>query len=72
VDLAGAAGGDGGVVRGVSGQAERGAGDLVAGVYGAGGGRQYVGVGFAGKNGENFWGVVGDGSAGEGFGASGH
>ena len=44
MDPARAASGGGGVVRGVSGQAERGAGDLVPGVYGAGGGRQYVGV----------------------------
>jgi hypothetical protein len=52
--LVGTAGGGGGVVRGVSGQAELGAGDLVPGVFGAGSGRQYVGVGCAGKNGDFF------------------
>jgi hypothetical protein len=55
VDPTSVAGGGGGVVRSVSGQAERGAGDLVLGVYGAGGGRQYVGVDRAGDDGCIVW-----------------
>jgi len=66
MDPSGVAGGGGGVVRGLSDQAERWAGDLVAGVNSAGGDGQYVGVDRAGDDGEIFWGMIGDGRAGAG------